>query len=310
MTNVAVVEHPTFCRKPLAQTQDMLIKWDSWINYAPRECSGFFILPGLAPVNVVFAASTDTNAVPQEKLKSKSVPCNKMLFGKNLITFADVPGLADLEKTTLGGSFRIGGKNLSIKDYHSGLQTYLEPHQQPGHYYEAAFLLKEMTAEVAEVLARATKNDAPNSNCSVIIFAFGGKVTEIADDATALESRAFKYWIIIEGGWKYSADKATNDQKRQAVKEWSAKLRTDLAPMGLKESPHVFEGEEDEGVGRKAFTDTNIDRLIELKKKYDPENVFSFNKVSCENDLFLFLRVFLFLTRSIQPKFVAGAQQE
>jgi len=90
---------------------------------------------------VIFGASVDTNVVPEENLPSKSISCNN-IFLKNLLSFEYVPGLTDLGKSTFGGSFRIMGKNLTVKDYHFGLQTHLVPHQQPGHYYEAAFLLK------------------------------------------------------------------------------------------------------------------------------------------------------------------------
>ena len=49
ITNVAVVEHPTFCLSPLSQTKEMLLNFDKWATDAPKDCSAFFILPCLAP---------------------------------------------------------------------------------------------------------------------------------------------------------------------------------------------------------------------------------------------------------------------
>jgi len=137
-----------------------------------------------------------------------------------------------------------------------------------------------MTPEAAEILARLTKKDAPSGLCSIIMFALGGAASEVADDACSLESRDYKYWIIIEGKWKPSRKQDQNDLKRQKIREWTNVVRKELAPYGLKESVHVFEGENEKGGhGCKVFEETNLDRLIALKAKHDPENIFCFNKI-------------------------------
>ncbi|GMI44577.1 hypothetical protein TrCOL_g2364 [Triparma columacea] len=286
LTNLAVVEHPTFCRKAEPQTKEMLERWGAWAQEAPNEVGGLMVVPCGAPVNVIFCVSANASVVPQEKLKKKSVGSSSSFF-KNPMKWSDIPGLCDLENDTFGGSFRIGGKNLRLMDYHAGAQTYLVPHQKPGHFYEAAFMLPTMTPEAAGVMARMTKtNIAPNGKCALLVFMFGGKASEASNEATAIESRDYRYWVIVEGSWEYSKDKAVNDARKAAVAEWTRKVRLELAPHGLKESPHVFEGEDEEGgTGlRKAFVDSNIDRLLALKHKYDPQNTFPFNKILNKED--------------------------
>ena len=69
-------------------------------------------------------------------------------------------------------------------------------------------MLPTMTPKAAEVMARMTKTSvAPNGKCALLVFMFRGKASEASNDATAIESRDYKYWVIVEGSWDFSNDK-------------------------------------------------------------------------------------------------------
>jgi len=271
--------------RPVRQTVTMVENYGKFMATAPHEVAGFLVLVCKAPINVVMVTSIDTKVVPQEPLENNASKqymrgaVGQAIRGANPVEWKNIPGLCDLEDDLLGGSFRLGGKSLAIMDYHRGLQTHLEPVQVSDHWYEAAFGIEKLTPEVAQILAHHTKEVGPDKS-HILLFSLGGKVTDPEtkkDSDTAIECSTLNYWAIIEGRWKPSTDPVENAKRKKVVVDWSRELRKDLANHGLKETPHNFEGEEENLGGRPAFAENGA-RLQALKKQFDPQNIFSYNK--------------------------------
>jgi FAD/FMN-containing dehydrogenase len=112
---------------------------------------------------------------------------------------------------------------------------------------------------------------APSSGPVVIIDQFGGAVARVPDDATAFGHRDAQYDLIIAAIW-------SDDDQQEAHIDWAKSFWEAMQPHS-SESVYVnYLGEEGEGRVRAAYGGQHYARLVELKRKYDPENVFRSNQ--------------------------------
>jgi FAD/FMN-containing dehydrogenase len=137
------------------------------------------------------------------------------------------------------------------------------------NYWTADFLA-ELTDEAVDTLV--THATAPRSPLSqVILVAGGGAIARVPDDATALGQRNAPWNIHYLSMWPDPADDDVNIRHTrsmaQAMKPWSTG-RLYLNYIG------------DEGPGRveAAYGPEKYARLQQIKRIWDPENVFRHNQ--------------------------------
>lgn len=104
------------------------------------------------------------------------------------------------------------------------------------------------------------------------IWAFGGAVGRIPEEATAFQGRTAPFWVGTETQWDDPAD----DQSHRA---WA---RTGI---GLIEPYRVVGGyvndvseTGDDALVRSVYGDAKYERLVALKRAWDPDNVFRLNQ--------------------------------
>jgi FAD/FMN-containing dehydrogenase len=101
----------------------------------------------------------------------------------------------------------------------------------------------------------------------------GGAFGRVPEDATAFPDRSAGFWLNIYGFWPDAAD----DPARTAwVKGFSDAVR----PHAMATQYVNFLGHDDESVVRKALSvygPAKLARLVSLKRRYDPENLFRVN---------------------------------
>ena len=101
----------------------------------------------------------------------------------------------------------------------------------------------------------------------------GGAFGRVPEDATAFPDRSAGFWLNIYGFWPDAAD----DPARIAwVKGFSDAVR----PHAMATQYVNFLGHEDDPALRKALSvygPAKLDRLVSLKRRYDPENLFRIN---------------------------------
>ena len=140
-------------------------------------------------------------------------------------------------------------------------------------FYQTLFTVDKMNDTTLDALVNFTKN--ASAECSIVINALGGKMAEVPYDGTAFPWRDAKLWIHI---MSESRDQRCFDTMKYDVN----KVYNDLLDAGLRN--------EDTGVGRlymnfkdltlkkeqycKAYWGPNYKTISEIKKKYDPKNVF------------------------------------
>jgi len=110
----------------------------------------------------------------------------------------------------------------------------------------------------------------PVVNSTVHIYPINGAVHDVAPEATAFGHRDAKYATVIAGMWP---DPETNEANIRWVRDYYAAL----APHSERGGYINFAaGDDTDRVG--ANFGIHFDRLRELKKKYDPGNVFRINQ--------------------------------
>ncbi|MHC3437413.1 FAD-binding oxidoreductase [Natrialbaceae archaeon A-gly3] len=169
-----------------------------------------------------------------------------------------------------------------------GLRTYGDPIADavgPIPYTEAQSMLDDLYGEGARNYWKAPNftdltegtidtivdyaAQSPTPASEILIHQVGGAVNDVASDATAYPHRDTEYIVTVAARWE---DQARDDECIGWVRECHDALAED-ATGGTYVN---FEAER-EGRERNAYGE-NYDRLAELKRAYDPGNVFHLNQ--------------------------------
>jgi FAD/FMN-containing dehydrogenase len=135
-------------------------------------------------------------------------------------------------------------------------------------YYWKSSFSEALSDAVINVLVEQFPG-CPSPMSGVAIEHFHGAVTTVPVDATAVPHRAPSINILIAGVWR---DPATSDANTAWVRETYAALGPHLLD---RRYVNYFSADDD--AARAAFG-PNYDRLVEVKRRYDPENVFGANQ--------------------------------
>ena len=99
----------------------------------------------------------------------------------------------------------------------------------------------------------------------------GGAMARVPEDATAFAHRQQRYWLAVIGLW---LDPAEDGAPHEA---WTAALWEQVRHEGRGVYVNFLEDEGPERV-HEAYPPATYDRLVEIKRTYDPENLFRFNQ--------------------------------
>ena len=101
----------------------------------------------------------------------------------------------------------------------------------------------------------------------------GGAYGRVAEDETAFPNRSAEFWLNIYGFWPDALDDA-------ARVEWVRESSDAMSPYAIAGQYVNFLGHDDADAHRKAlavYGAAKLDRLMELKRRYDPANLFRIN---------------------------------
>jgi FAD/FMN-containing dehydrogenase len=145
-------------------------------------------------------------------------------------------------------------------------QATINPYAPVAHF-QTDLVLPQLSAAAIATIAAAT-NDAP-PNTRVFIVPIYGAITRVGVNETAFPLRQPGYELDIMGRWSAPAE------KENAVR-WVKALRDKLQPYAHGVYANQL-GETSEDLVRAAYG-PNYARLVEIKKKYDPNNVLRINQ--------------------------------
>jgi FAD/FMN-containing dehydrogenase len=117
----------------------------------------------------------------------------------------------------------------------------------------------------------AFMESAPSPRPMVFVERLGGAIARVPDDATAFGHRDAEYDLVIAAIWD-------DDSEEQAHVEWARSFWEAMQPYSTDSVYVNYLSEEGEERVRDAYRGDHYARLVELKRKYDPQNVFRNNQ--------------------------------
>ncbi len=154
------------------------------------------------------------------------------------------------------------------------LQTLLDQGFPPGrqNFWKSSFL-RGLDDDAIDILIDGFRN-VPSAMSAVAIEHLGGAVSRVPDDDTVFSHRGAPFNLLIVGIWPDAADNPKNI-------EWVRKLWDSMQPHSTGGVYVNYLGRAaDEGLDRirAAYGGAKYQRLVALKRKYDPDNVFRLNQ--------------------------------
>ncbi len=110
----------------------------------------------------------------------------------------------------------------------------------------------------------------PSPQCEIFFGLIGGQTSRVAVDATAYPNRDAKYVMNVHGRW----NDASEDER---CISWARMFFEAAAPFALG-SVYVNFLTEDETERVGAAYGPNLERLVAVKTRYDPHNLFRHNQ--------------------------------
>ena len=136
------------------------------------------------------------------------------------------------------------------------------------HYWKAAFATDLTDGAIKAHLEFGPK--VPVVNSTMHIYPINGAAGRVASDGTAFAYRDAKFATVIAGMWP---DPADNEKNTKWVKDYYKALQPHSSSGGYV---NFMAGDDQERV-RDNYKG-NYDRLVTIKKKYDPGNLFHMNQ--------------------------------
>jgi FAD/FMN-containing dehydrogenase len=154
----------------------------------------------------------------------------------------------------------------------TALQQMFDPFFPAGdlHYYWKSLYLSGLPDDAVRTVAEHVAS-RPSSMSMASIWALGGALARVDASATATGSRDAPYLLEILANWADPSDSGANVR-------WAQGLFEAMEAYGTGKTNVNFPGHgDDRAFGRAAFGE-HLPRLVEIKRKYDPSNLFRLNQ--------------------------------
>jgi FAD/FMN-containing dehydrogenase len=139
------------------------------------------------------------------------------------------------------------------------------------NYYWKSTYLPELRGDLIDVLAEhAFGCSSPRSYAAM--FHLGGAVSRVAEVATAFGNRQASHAITLDGVWRAGEDYAERDIA------WTRGFYAALDSYREGVYVNFLGADEDPDRIRDAYGAAVYDRLVDVKTRYDPDNVFHHNQ--------------------------------
>jgi hypothetical protein len=135
-----------------------------------------------------------------------------------------------------------------------------------GRYYWKSHFVDEMTDELIDTLVTLDA-DRPSPESVIMIRTLGGAVGRVADHETAYPHRSARFNISVDASWQ-------DPQLDGVAIGWARSTWDAIAPYATGGVYINFAGLGDDGNLRAASLGPNEARVEEIRRAYDPGNVF------------------------------------
>jgi FAD/FMN-containing dehydrogenase len=236
---------------PLSQAKQILNKYREFVKSAPEELNVWVVLRKAPPLPFL-----------PENVHGKEVVVLPIFYSGPI---------AEAEKliAPLRAFGEAHGEHLGPQPY-VAWQKAFDPLLTPGarNYWKSHNFTELADGAVDSIIEFAGK--LPSSQCEIFIGLIAGAPNRIAPDAMAYAHRDAKFVLNVHGRW----DEAKDDAKCMGWARDFFKASAPYASAGAY--VNFMTAEEGERVA--AAYGANYDRLVQIKKRYDPDNIFHLNQ--------------------------------
>jgi FAD/FMN-containing dehydrogenase len=251
-----IASETMFCAPvyPEESANEILPKWRDYMASAPEEVTGL----------------AEFSTIP----KDEAYPENT--WGRRVVALATVYDGPAEEGERITQPLRAFAEPLldfSGRMPYRELQTLYDglfPKGRDRCYWKSTYLKGLDAITIAEVTKQLATR--PSEMTYASIWKFGGAVQRVASNATAFGDRSMPFMFSLDAIWSDAADDNRNiDWVRDC---WQGMQRFSTGRMYLN-FPGLGEGE---NLVRNAFGSETYRQLQEVKRKYDPNNIFKMNQ--------------------------------
>jgi len=137
-------------------------------------------------------------------------------------------------------------------------------------YYWKSEYVTEIADDVIETLVDFA-GKMTSAYTRLAVFHLGGAIKRHDEQAMAVSHRDAEYVIAINTGWADPIDTKSQIQ-------WTRDLWTAIRPFSSGVYVNFLSADDGEDRVKAAYGDEKFERLVQLKNKYDPQNLFQLNQ--------------------------------
>jgi FAD/FMN-containing dehydrogenase len=236
---------------PFSQAKQILTKYRQFVASAPEDLNVWVVLRQAPPLPFL-----------PENVHGKEVVVLPIFY-------SGVVAEADKLIAPLRAFGNAHGEHIGAQPY-VDWQKAFDPLLTPGarNYWKSHNFTELADGALNSIIEFAGK--LPSPQCEIFIGLIAGAPNRVAANAMAYGHRDAKFVLNVHGRW----DEAKDDQKCIA---WAREFFKASAPYASAGAYVNFMTAE-EGDRVAAAYGSNYDRLVEIKRRYDPENVFHLNQ--------------------------------
>jgi FAD binding domain/Berberine and berberine like len=156
---------------------------------------------------------------------------------------------------------------IKVTDYITVQQSADKVNAPGQNFYAKSGFLPKLDSALIDAIVDGFRG-SPNRATVAVLQQFGGAMGRVREDATAYPDRRSPYEILVLGGWRAAEH---SEENLREVKAFWAQLKP------LTQGFYINTTALDEMDRVRANYGRNYDRLVQLKNKYDPTNVFRLN---------------------------------
>jgi FAD/FMN-containing dehydrogenase len=163
----------------------------------------------------------------------------------------------------------IVGRGIGRMPY-PAINTLFDDLLPPGlrHYWKGLFVRDLVDGAIAAHVEYGRR--VPSAESSTILFPIDGACHRVAPEATAFAYREARFATVFGPSWRHAADDAAN-------MEWGRRYYEALRPYSEEGGYVNFMSGDDQGRVRANYRQ-HYDRLVALKRRWDPDNLFRINQ--------------------------------
>jgi FAD/FMN-containing dehydrogenase len=236
---------------PFDQAKSVLMRYRDFFEAAPLDLNAWVVLRQAPPLPFL----------------------PKAVHGKEVVVLAVFyAGRAADGETAIEPLRRFGdalGEHVGPQPYTQWQQTF-DPLLTPGarNYWKSHNFVRLSDDVLDTMIEYASK--LPSSQCEIFLGLIAGRANDVSATATAYGARDARFVMNVHGRW----DRADQDERCIA---WSRAFFNAAAPYASSGAYVNFMTEE-EGERIATAYGPNYSRLLEIKQRYDPNNIFHLNQ--------------------------------